>query len=444
MRPPVFCLRVIMVAKFILTRQVFEFLWADCPEFEWEWKCLGYTRFIVLRHSDSFPHYCACVYANWSLFKSPHIRSFGLTSSPPSPISTGNKRDFAKPGVDTLQQGYVYASGSGDKDRDHNGSTGSTDSPRHQSSKTSLPELAYSSVGISLKSGRHRVKDDSRANYADVVEVDHEAQVMVIGDAARYFDRIRKNVNKAYMRQVLREALGPYCQRKKSESAAAGVKGWGNSAVSLTKVSGEDKEPAEAEADHVREEETTELRDKRPEHAQSEHVRQENVRSELVRSEHVRSEHVQSEPVRPEHVRREHRRPELIRPEYVHIPESPAATERDLEDFFSDTTRDEEDWEGSPRSPAYFPHPSPPQPSPPQTSSDERRARRAASRARASPVIPEHTTGVRPGMDKAGLSSLRTLRQGLPGGDEHDDTQSLRSLAMVGRSDSYTSSRSRR
>lgn len=42
-------------------QQVFEFLWADCPEFEYEWKCLGYTRFIVLRHSDSFPMHCACV-----------------------------------------------------------------------------------------------------------------------------------------------------------------------------------------------------------------------------------------------------------------------------------------------------------------------------------------------------------------------------------------------
>lgn len=40
---------------------VFEFLWADSHEFEWEWKCLGYTRFIVLRHSDTFPHYVVCV-----------------------------------------------------------------------------------------------------------------------------------------------------------------------------------------------------------------------------------------------------------------------------------------------------------------------------------------------------------------------------------------------
>lgn len=291
------------------------------------------------------------------------------------PISTGNKRDFAKPGVDTLQQGYVYASG--DKERDRDG----TGAESHHQSKN-LPQLPYSSVGISLKSGRHRVKEDSRANYADIVEVDHEAQVMVIGDAARYFDRVRKNVNKAFMRQVLREALGPYCQRKKSESAAAGVQGWGNSAASLTKVNnGEDKAQARVEGG----EEGSEPKEKHPEHVQSEHVL---------------------------------------------IPESPAAAEKDLEDFFSDTTRDEEDWDGSPRSPAYFPPPS-----------NERRVKRTASRAR---PPPETTTAVRPGMDKAGLSSLRTLRQGLPGGEEHDDTQSLRSLAMVGRSDSYTSTRSRR
>lgn len=267
----------------------------------------------------------------------------------------------------------MYASGDKERDRDGTGTE-----PHHQSKH--LPQLPYSSVGISLKSGRHRVKEDSRANYADVVEVDHEAQVMVIGDAARYFDRVRKNVNKAFMRQVLREALGPYCERKKSESAAAGVRGWGNSAASLTKVPDEAKEQqprgGEEEADR---------RDKNPEHAQ---------------------------------------------PEFLHVPESPAATEKDLEDFFSDTTRDEEDWDGSPRSPAYFPPPS-----------NERRAKRTASRARAS---LESTTAVRPGMDKAGLSSLRTLRQGLQGGEDHDDTQSLRSLAMVGRSDSYTSTRSRR
>lgn len=40
---------------------VFEFLWADSNEFEWEWKCLGYVRFIVLRHSEEFPHQAVCM-----------------------------------------------------------------------------------------------------------------------------------------------------------------------------------------------------------------------------------------------------------------------------------------------------------------------------------------------------------------------------------------------
>lgn len=40
---------------------VFEFLWADSNEFEWEWKCLGYIRFIVLRHSETFPHHAVCM-----------------------------------------------------------------------------------------------------------------------------------------------------------------------------------------------------------------------------------------------------------------------------------------------------------------------------------------------------------------------------------------------
>lgn len=307
-----------------------------------------------------------------------------------SPISTGNKRDFAKPGVDSLQQGYVYASG--DKERERDG----TSVESHHQSKN-LPQLPYSSVGISLKSGRHRIKEDSRANYADVIEVDHEAQVMVIGDAVRYFDRVRKNVNKAFMRQVLREALGPYCQRKKSESAAAGVQGWGNSAVSLGKVPSavvvEDKEQAQ-EGDEAR----------------------------GVEPQQEEEKQQQQQPVR------------RTQPEYVgHVPPSPGTAEKDLEDFFSDTTRDEEESrDGSPRSPAGFPQPPP---------SNDRRLKRAVSRAR---PPPENTTAVRPGMDKAGLSSLRTLRQGLPGAEDHDDTQSLRSLAMVGRSDSYTSTRSRR
>lgn len=222
-----------------------------------------------------------------------------------------------------------------------------------------------------MRSGRHRVKDDSRANYADIVEVDHEAQVMVVGDVARYFDRVRKNVNKAFMRQMLREALGPYCQRKKSESAAAGVRGWGNSTATLTKGSDEDQNP----------------------------------------------EPMDQEPESPE---KQSEAGQL---------NAGVSLEKDVEDFFSDTTRDEEDWEGqqSPISSPRLP--------------DERRAIRAASRARAP---PEPATAVRPGMDKAGLSSLRSLRQGLPSSDEHDDTQSLRSLAMVGRSDSFSSRRSRR
>lgn len=70
----------------------------------------------------------------------------------------GSKRDFAKPGVDTLQQGYVYASGEKDRDRDGAG----IDSYQQKNQ----PQLPYSSVGISLRSSRHRVKDDSRANYA--------------------------------------------------------------------------------------------------------------------------------------------------------------------------------------------------------------------------------------------------------------------------------------
>lgn len=271
-----------------------------------------------------------------------------------------------------MQQGYVYASGEKDRDRDGTG-PGPELQASHQPPKT-LPQLPYSSVGISMRSGRHRVKDDSRANYADIVEVDHEAQVMVVGDVARYFDRVRKNVNKAFMRQMLREALGPYCQRKKSESAAAGVRGWGNSTATLTKVSNEDQS-------HEQADQGAESHEKQAEDAQ-------------------------------------------VVDTGVEI-----CLEKDVEDFFSDTTRDEEDWE-SQQSPVCSPR-----------LPDERRATRAASRARAP---PEPVTAVRPGMDKAGLSSLRSLRQGLPTSDEHDDTQSLRSLAMVGRSDSFSSRRSRR
>ncbi|KAI8626150.1 hypothetical protein F5Y19DRAFT_228359 [Xylariaceae sp. FL1651] len=153
---------------------VFEFLWADAPEFQWEWKCLGYTRFIVLRHSEGFPHHCACI-----------------------PISTGgvSKHEFAKPGIDSFQQGYVFANGD--------------PSPGYEQPKGG-PKLQYSPVGIELRPGKLRVKEDSRANYADIVEVDHDAQVMVVGDVVKYFDRVRRNVNKAFMRQILRTALEKY------------------------------------------------------------------------------------------------------------------------------------------------------------------------------------------------------------------------------------------
>ncbi|KAL7623069.1 hypothetical protein AAE478_006748 [Parahypoxylon ruwenzoriense] len=153
---------------------VFEFLWADAPEFEWEWKCLGYTRFIVLRHSDTFPHHCACI-----------------------PISVGGKHEFAKPGIDHFQQGYIFANGD----------------PTPATDPAGGVRLPYSAVGIELRPGKLRVKEDSRANYADIVEIDHDAQVMVVGDVVRYFDRVRRNVNKAFMRQILRRALEEYKAR---------------------------------------------------------------------------------------------------------------------------------------------------------------------------------------------------------------------------------------
>jgi outer membrane biosynthesis protein TonB len=63
------------------------------------------------------------------------------------------------------------------------------------------------------------VKDDSRANYADIVNVDPDAQVMVVGDVVKYFDRVRRNVNKAYMRQTLRTALEKYQADKAANTA---------------------------------------------------------------------------------------------------------------------------------------------------------------------------------------------------------------------------------
>lgn len=52
----------IRAASSIEVGDVFEFLWADAVEFEWEWKCLGYVRFIALRHNETFPHHCVCMY----------------------------------------------------------------------------------------------------------------------------------------------------------------------------------------------------------------------------------------------------------------------------------------------------------------------------------------------------------------------------------------------
>ncbi|EMR67356.1 hypothetical protein UCREL1_5636 [Eutypa lata UCREL1] len=163
---------------------VFEFLWADASEFEWEWKCLGYTRFIVLRHSDTFPHHCVCI-----------------------PISVGTKHDFAKPGIDHFQQGFVFANGDRNPGCEQPGGG---------------PKLPYSPVGIELRPGRLRVKEDSRANYADTIDVDGDAQVMVVGDVAMYFDRVRRNVNRASMRQVLRKALEEYRKNGKVGSGAGG------------------------------------------------------------------------------------------------------------------------------------------------------------------------------------------------------------------------------
>ncbi|KAI2473139.1 hypothetical protein F4781DRAFT_427550 [Annulohypoxylon bovei var. microspora] len=163
---------------------VFEFLWADAPEFEWEWKCLGYNRFIVLRHSDTFPHHCACI-----------------------PVSVGAKHEFAKPGIDHFQQGFIFANGDS--------------TPSNSTEASGGARLPYSSVGIELRPGKLRVKEDSRANYADIVEVDHDAQVMVVGDVVRYFDRVRRNVNKAFMRQILRRALEEYKAVRAGEMQAA-------------------------------------------------------------------------------------------------------------------------------------------------------------------------------------------------------------------------------
>lgn len=124
-----------------------------------------------------------------------------LTNARNSPISNGGKIEFAKPGIDNHQQGYVYAEGEVPNEGD-----------RHR--------LPYSPISIELKPGKLRVKEDSRANYADILEIDHDSQVMVVGDVARYFDRVRRNVNKATMRKVLVKALEAYRTKKNGDEAA--------------------------------------------------------------------------------------------------------------------------------------------------------------------------------------------------------------------------------
>ncbi|KAI0158523.1 hypothetical protein BJ166DRAFT_592761 [Pestalotiopsis sp. NC0098] len=160
---------------------VFEFLWADSNEFEWEWKCLGYIRFIVLRHSETFPHHAVCI-----------------------PISVGSRHNFAKPGIDSSQQGFVFDDNSPDQWHEKL-------AERHR--------LYYPPVGIELARGKFRVKEDSRANYADIIEVDHDAQVIVVGTVARYFDRLRRSVNKAVMRNILKRALTEYKAKRDRKNA---------------------------------------------------------------------------------------------------------------------------------------------------------------------------------------------------------------------------------
>ncbi|KAI0012501.1 hypothetical protein F4779DRAFT_37144 [Xylariaceae sp. FL0662B] len=231
---------------------VFEFLWADASEFEWEWKCLGYTRFIVLRHGETFPHHCVCI-----------------------PISTGGKREFAKPGIDSYQQGYVFATGE---------PTPSSEQPQGG------PKLPYSPVGIELRPGKLRIKEDSRANYADIIEIDHDAQVMVIGDVARYFDRVRRNVNKAYMRQILRKALEEYRASKVGHPQAE------DQDYDDAKIHSADGDDASVDidqsdvghADDFSEQETVMPEPVRREPVRQEPTRRESVKQELSRRESVK------------------------------------------------------------------------------------------------------------------------------------------------------------
>ena len=310
----------------------------------------------------------------------------------------------------------MYASGDRERDRD------ASDSQVPYPQQKGLPQLPYSSVGIHLRSSRHRVKDDSRANYADVVEVDHEAQVMVVGDVARYFDRVRKNVNKAFMRQILRDALGDYCQRKKDESAAAGVRGWGNSTVSLVRQNvgdaGQDGANAGSEME-VDEQQYGEPHGEAPEeahegtYAEAYEGAYEGTYEKTYGQTHGETS---TEP---------------------HMDGDVNLQEMYPEGSLSDDTKDDEDewWD---RQSTFTVDPS---------QSAERRARRAAARARGPPrsgsPSREAEVGLRAGMDRAGLRALRNLRRGAPS-DDYDDTRSLRSLAMAGRSYSVMSTRSRR
>jgi hypothetical protein len=117
------------------------------------------------------------------------------------PISTGgpSKHAFAKPGIDSFQQGFIFANGE---------TNPGCDQPRGG------PKLQYSPVGVEMRPGKLRMKEDSRANYADIIQIEHKAHVLVVGDVVRYFDRVRRNVNKAFMRQILRTALEKYQAEK--------------------------------------------------------------------------------------------------------------------------------------------------------------------------------------------------------------------------------------
>lgn len=67
------------------------------------------------------------------------------------------------------------------------------------------------------------MKEDSRANYADIIQVEHDAHVLVVGDVVKYFDRVRRNVNKAFMRQILRTALEKYQAEKAATDRPASI-----------------------------------------------------------------------------------------------------------------------------------------------------------------------------------------------------------------------------